>query len=324
MSLDGNYGLVGFAPMTDTASTPAVPTLTLGVKTFADPMPQYIETTEEIATGTRFGSQSTVQGVQSGNKSLVARGTLRDLPPLLSAFLGEPNETTGLITPRSNDYGALMPGQPLYVWQKHPLINSTFPAAQIGGITINIANRQTAEVTVTLNTAKVENPTVMPVFPAIASTELLKFMDWYVMIGGVKYAPESGSIEITQPMTAEDGAQGTDADGKMYILGWSTNGSMTAQMTCVLSEAGAGKYGGSMTTLIQAAMPDPATGERATKVVETGFNVGGKTIKFNFPQGKVMTSNIPNGLGRIAVTFQVMGQGLGVPPVTATVPVVTP
>lgn len=321
MSLDGNLGIVGVALMTDATTLPNAPTLSLGVKQFADPMPQYVETTEEIATGTRWGRQMTVQGVQSGNKSLVARATLRDLPLLLTGLLGTPDTTTGLITPRANDFGALMPGQPLMVWQKHPVLNSVFPAAQIGGLTINIQTRQTAEVTVTLNTAKVDNPASMPAFPAIASTGLLKFMNFYISIGGTKYAPESGSIEITQPMTAEDGAQGTDPSGQMYILGWSTNGSLTAQMTCVLSEAGAAKYGGSMAGLIAQAIPDPATGERATKAVEAGFTVGDKTIKFNFPAGKVMTQSIPNGLGRLAVTFQVMAEGLGVAPITATVPV---
>lgn len=322
MSLDGNLGIVGLALMTDTTTIPNAPTISLGVKQFADPMPQYVETTEEIATGTRWGQQMTVQGVQSGNKSLVARATLRDLPVLLTALLGTPNATTGLITPRANDYGALMPGQPVAVWQKHPVLNSVFPAAQIGGLSINMQTRQTAEVTVTLNTAKVTNPgSTMPTFPAIASTGLLKFMNWYVSIGGTKYAPESGTIEITQPMTAEDGAQGTDTAGQMYILGWSTNGSLTAQMTCVLSEAGAAKYGGTIAGLIAQAMPDATTGERTPQAVETGFTVGDKTIKFNFPSGKVMTQNIPNGLGRLAVTFQVTAEGLGVAPITATVPV---
>ncbi|MCP2015617.1 hypothetical protein L1280_002785 [Deinococcus sp. HSC-46F16] len=318
--MQGNTGKIGLALMNDTTTLPAAPAITLRAKQYADPMPQYTETEEDVATGTRFGRQKFIQGVQAGNKTIVAAATLRDLPLLLQALLGAP-DGTGLITPRPTDYGALMPGQPVAVWQAHPLMDSLFPAAQIGGLTINIPNRNNAEVSVTLNTARVNELTPpLPAFPPLVSTGVMQMLHWYLKIDDVVYKPESGSIVIEQGMEAEDGAQGLDDAGKMYVLGWSANGPLTARVEFQLSEAGAGSAA-ALRALLAAARPNAATGERVQKEVETGFKIGDKDVKFTFPTAQLIANNIPNGLGRLVVGMQAEGVGLGVPPVLVNVPV---
>lgn len=318
--MDGNYGLIGLALMTGLADNPAAPTITLGVKQFLNPMPTYTRTDEAIATGTKFGTQRVVQGEEMGEKTLVARATMRDLPLLLTSCLGTP-DGTGLITPREADFAALAPGQPLAVWQKHPLRNMKWRGAQITSLTINFQNRQTADVTVGIMTSNGEKLETLPTFPAIASTGLVKFLNWYLKVDAKTYAPESGSIELRFPMQVEDGARGLDAANRMSPIGVSANGAMTARVAFTLSEVGAGVATGSLATLLDLATPDPATGEPVTKAVETGFEVGGETIKFNFPNAEIAADNIPNGLGRLMIGFSASGVGLGVPPVTATVPV---
>lgn len=317
--MDGNYGAIALALMTDLTTVPAAPTITLGVKQFADPMPRYNRQEETIATGTKFGKQMVTQGVETGEKSILARATMRDLPILLTAMLGTP-DATGLIVPRPDNYGAMMPGQPLAVWQKHPLRNVLFAGAQLSGLTINFNTRQTGEVTARIFTGNPEKLDVLPTMPAIASTGLVRFADLALRIDGKRYAPESGSVEISQPMTVDDGAQGDLPDEKMYPIGVSTNGALTAKVSFTLSETGAGVDSGSLIGLLDMATPDSATGEVATKSVEVSFNVGGKVMKFTLPSAEIAADNIPNGLGRLVVGFSAEGTGLGAPPLTVTVP----
>lgn len=321
--MDGNYGAVALALMTDLTTVPAAPTITLGVKQFADPQPKGTYTDEQIATGTKFGVDRVFQGWESGEKQIVARATMRDLPPILTALLGTPDGTTGLITPRSADYGALMPGQPVAVWQKHPLRNVLFKGAQISGVTINFQTRQTAEATVRIFTGSPEKLTTLPTLPAIASTGLVKFANLALTIDGKNYAPESGTLDISQPMQVEDGARGYDAAVRDYPLGVSTNGSLTASMSFSLSEVGAGAgvgpKKGDLIGLLDLATPDGTTGEVVKKVVEVSLEVGGKPIKFTFPSAEISADNIPNGLGRLVVGFKATGTGLGVPPLTVTI-----
>lgn len=317
--MDGNLGAVALALMTDLATVPAAPTITLGVKQYADPMPKGIYTDEEIATGTKFGKDRVFQGWESSEKQIVARATMRDLPLLLTALLGTPNATTGLITPRSADYGAMMPGQPVAVWQKHPLRNVLFAGAQISGLSINFQTRQTAEVTTSIFAGNPEKLTVLPTLPAIASTGLVKFSNLCLTVDGKKYAPESGTLEISQPMQVEDGARGCDTAKRDYPLGVSTNGSLAASIAFTLSEVGAGIDTGSLVGLLDMTEPDGTTGEVARKVVEVSFEVGTKPIKFTFPSAEISAENIPNGLGRLVVGFRATGMGLGVPPLTVTI-----
>lgn len=321
--MQGNQGMVGLALMTDNATVPAKPEITLRVKQFADPMPQFIETTEDLATGTRFGQQKFIQGVQAGNRTIQAAATARDLPLLLTALLAAP-DGTGLITPRPDQYGAMMPGQPVAVYQKHPLMDSLFPAAQIGGVTLTIPNRQNVDMSVTLNTARTADMTQAPVFPPLAATGVMQMMHWYLKVGDVEYAPESGTIEIQQGMEAEDGAQGLHNDERMYVLGWSLNGPLTARTTFVLSESGAAKYGGDLKALLAKAKPDLSTGERVKLPVETGFSIGGKQYVFRFPTAELKADNVPNGLGRLTVGLSADGVGLGTPPVVVQLPAPTP
>lgn len=316
--MDGNYGAIALALMTDLSTVPATPTHTLGVKTFADPMPKGVYTDEQIATGTKFGTDRQFQGWESGEKQITARATMKDLPVLLTAMLGTP-DTNGLITPRANDYGAMMPGQPLAVWQKHPLRNVLFKGAQVSGLSINFQTRQTAEMTVRLFAGNPEKLTELPVLPPIASTGLVKFMNLCVTVDGKKYAVESGTLDIAQPMQAEDGARGCDEDNRAFPLGVSSNGSLTASLSFTLSEVGAGAGGGTLTGLLDMAEPDPATGEVSKKVVVVSLEVGGKPIKFTFPQAEISAENIPNGLGRLVVGLRATGTGLGVPPVTVLI-----
>lgn len=316
--MDGNLGSVSLALMTD-LTTVGTPTITLGVKQFADPMPKGIYTDEEIATGTKFGKDRQFQGWESGEKQIVARATMRDIPLLLTALLGTPDPATGIITPRSEDYGALMPGQPVAVWQKHPLRNVLFKGAQISGLTFNFQSRQTAEVTTKIFTGNPEKLAQLPTMPAIASTDLVKFMNLCVKVDGKMYAVESGTLDISQPMQVEDGARGCDAAARAYPLGVSGNGSLMASLDFTLSEVGAAAGGGTLTGLLDMAEPDPATGEVAKKVVEVSFVVGTKPIKFTFPSANIEATNIPNGLGRLAVGFKASGTGLGVPPITVTI-----
>lgn len=316
--MDGNYGAIALALMTDLSTAPAAPTHTLGVKTFADPMPKGIYTDEQIATGTKFGTDRQFQGWESGEKQITARATMKDLPVLLTAMLGTP-DASGLITPRANDYGAMMPGQPLAVWQKHPLRNVLFKGAQVSGLSINFQTRQTAEMTVRLFAGNPEKLTELPVLPPIASTGLVKFLNLCVTVDGKKYAVESGTLDIAQPMQAEDGARGCDEDNRAFPLGVSSNGSLTASLSFTLSEVGAGAGGGTLTGLLDMAEPDPATGEVSKKVVVVSLEVGGKPIKFTFPSAEISAENIPNGLGRLVVGLRATGTGLGVPPVTVLI-----
>lgn len=316
--MQGNQGQIGLALMTDNATVPASPTITLRAKQFADPMPQFTETTEDVATGTRFGQQKFIQGVQAGNKQIQATATVRDLPLILTALLAAP-DATGLITPRPDQFGAMMPGQPVAVFQKHPLMDSLFPAAQIGGLTLNIPNRNNVEMNVTLNTARVADwPAQAPVFPPLA-TSVLQMLHWYLKVDGEEFAPESGSIEIAQGMEAEDGAVGELEAERLYVLGWSLNGPLTAKTSFVLNESGAARFGGSLRALLAKARPNQA-GTRVQLPVETGFNIGGKNYVFKFPNAELRATNIPNGLGRLTVTLEAEGVGLGVPPVLVQLP----
>lgn len=321
--MQGNQGILGLALMTDNTTVPAAPTIALRVTQFADPFPKYTETEDQVATGTRFGTQKFIQGIESGSKTIQATATLRDLPMLLTTLLNAP-DGTGLITPRPNSYAALAPGQPLMVWQKHPLKDSVFQAAQVSALTINIPNRQNADVSVTLNTAWVAPMGTAPTFPPLAATGILQFLHFWVTIGGVKVAPESGSIEITQGMVAADGAQGKDDAKKMNILGWELDGQLTARLRFTLSESGAGVSTQTLLGLIALATPDASTGLRPTQAVEAGFKLGTDEIKFTFPNCEIMADNPPTGLGRLTVDFDAMSKNLGTAPVTVNVPVVAP
>lgn len=315
--MDGSQGKIGLALMTDNTTVPAAPSITLRARQYADPMPQYTETEDTVATGTRFGTQKFIQGVTAGNKTVQATATLRDLPLLLTALLAAP--VAGVITPRPGPFGVLMPVQPVAVWQAHPLADSLFPAAQVGGVTINIPTRDNATVDVTLNTARVETPGSLPVFPAIAATGILQFLQFFVTIDGKKVAPESGSIVIEQGMEAEDGAQGQDAAKNMFVIGYSLNGPLRARVTFQLSESGAGVDTLTLRGLMDKARPG-ANGLRTPVAIEAGFKIGTDTIKFNIPVANLLADQVPNGLGRVVVGFTAEASSVGVAPLTVNVP----
>lgn len=321
--MDATQGKIGLALQTALGTIPAQPTVSLLPKNFLNPMPEVTETTEDVATGNRFGELKLIQGFAAGNNQLTATATERDLKPLLEALLGPVDAATGKITVRPGNFAAMSPNQPVTVWQKHPLADVLFPNAQISEIRINIPNRNTAEIQVTINTAA--NQAIADIktitFPPLAASRFIQMLHWYVKVGGKKVAPESGAIIFRQEVQAEDGAQGLDLDKRMFVIGWTANGPLTASVEFVLNESGAGIDGESLKSLVTKATPDRSTGERAKVAVETGFLIGGKQTIFSYPEATLTASNIPTGLRDKTVSFTASGVGLGVSPVEVTLPV---
>ena len=311
-------GKIGLALQETLGQPAAAPTVTLRVRQFADPMPKYIEKEDEIALGNRFGSQSFVQGIETGQQQLRATATERELLPLLTAILAAPNEA-GLIVPRPDTFGAGMPGQPLTIWQQHPLMNSLFVGAQLTGITLNMPTRDNVEITVSIMTAGgVDFEPSEVVFPPVPA-DVIQFLHWYLKIGDQLVAPESGSIEINQKMSVSDGAQGLHPEEAMNPLGMDLDGQLDARCKFKLHEAGAVKYGGDLKTIVALSKPG-AGGRRSQQRVETGFEIAGKKYVFTLPNAEIRTTDIPNGTGKIVVGLEAVGVGLGVPPVTVQLP----
>ncbi|EYB68932.1 hypothetical protein DEIPH_ctg013orf0038 [Deinococcus phoenicis] len=322
--MDASTAKLGLALMTNLATLPDAPTVTLRARQLADPTPTFTETDDPVAIGNRYGQMRVLQGVQANSKQIQATGMLRDLPFLLQPILGAP-DGTGLITPRPDAYAALMPVQPLAVFQKHPLQDALFPGAMMSELVINVTQRDTSTVSVTLNTTRVDEMPAVTTWPAAAASDYLKFLNFWIIVNGVKLAPETATITLAQGMEPEDGAQGTDPQGRMFVLGYTLNGPLTAKLAFSINESGAAKYGGTLKGLHAMSQPDLATGERAIFDVKFGFDLGaGKQVEFTFPNANLRGQQFPTGLGKIVASYEAESTNVGAPPVLVKVPVPTP
>jgi len=294
----GKYGAIAIALQTAVGTAATTPTNTLRTTAFGNPMPEYTYTNNEIADGTIFETGEQLQGVVASQRQITAEATLADLPLLLTAMLGTPATAAGSppqakLTPRLDDYAALAPGQPLTVWQPHPVRNSLFTDVQISSIVITISSRATATVQVTLNTTRVSPLASVPVLPAISNVELAKFMNFFVKYAAGTVKPTEATITITQPMEAEDAAQGLDSANNLYAVGWSRGGALSAMVNIRLGAA-----------TIPDAFRD-AYEARTDAVLEAGFKVGTKELSVKFPHSRVSTFVPDGGLGRIVVPIDI-------------------
>ncbi|WP_146202703.1 hypothetical protein [Deinococcus irradiatisoli] len=294
----GKYGAIAIALQTAVGTAADAPTNTLRTTAFGNPMPEYTYTNDEIADGTIFESGEQLQGVAASQRQITAQATLADLPVLLTAMLGTPGTASGsplqaTLTPRLNDYAALAPGQPLTVWQPHPVRNSLFTDVQISSIVITISSRATATVQVTFNTTRVSMLGSVPVLPAIATAELAKFMNFFVKYATNPVLPTEATITITQPMEAEDAAQGLDSANNLYAVGWSRSGPLSAMVNIRL---GAATIPDTMRAAYEAG---------SDAVLEAGFKVGTKELSVKFPHSRVSTFVPDGGLGRIVVPIDI-------------------
>lgn len=294
----GKYGAIAIALQTALGTPATAPTNTLRTTAFGNPMPEYTYTNDPIADGTIFETGEQLQGVAASQRQITAQATLADLPMLLTAMLGTPGAASGTppqatLTPRLDDFAALAPGQPLTVWQPHPVRNSLFTDVQISSLVITISSRATSTVQVTLNTTRVGSIATVPVLPAVSNTELAKFMNFFVRYAAGVVKPTEATITITQPMEAEDAAQGLDAANNLYAVGWSRSGALTAMVNIRVGAASAPEI-----------MRD-AYESGADAVLEAGFKIGAKELSVKFPHSRVSTFVPDGGLGRIVVPIDI-------------------
>ncbi|TSA80794.1 hypothetical protein FNU79_16250 [Deinococcus detaillensis] len=114
----------------------------------------------------------------------------------------------------------------------------------------------------------------------------------------MKYAagtvkPTEATITITQPMEAEDAAQGLDPTNNLYAVGWSRSGALSAMVNIRLGAA-----------TIPDAMRD-AYEAGTDAVLEAGFKIGTKELSVKFPHSRVSTFVPDGGLGRIVVPIDI-------------------
>lgn len=287
----GKYGAIAIALQTALGTAATAPTNTLRTTAFGNPMPEFTYTNDEIADGSIFESGEQLQGVASSQRQITAQATLADLPLLLTAMFGAP--TAGKIAPRLDDFAALAPGQPLTVWQPHPVKSSLFTNVQISSLVITVSNRATATVQVTFNTTRVVPIATMPVLPPLATTDIAKFMNFFVKYGGNTVLPTEATLTFTQPMEAEDAAQGLDPSNQLYAVGWSRSGAVTAMLNLRIGSASSP----------QALLDAYESG--ADAVLEAGFKIGSKELSTKFFHSRVSSATPDGGLGRILIPFDI-------------------
>lgn len=305
----GRFGALMLAPQTalGTALTDAQFTAAafgLRVTQFAGPLVTVTRTRDDFADGSIFQQQERTQGRRFDGRTVAFDADMGSVSKILEAMFGAP--AAGKITPANGNFAENAPGTPMQFRQKYPGSNVKGKDAQLAGLTLTVPNRANVTGQLTLNGVSVEDdPAALTA--VIPVTNQLQFKHWYVRYGGTLYKPEAGSLTITVPMEAVDGANGTVPADADYIFGWEVSGPLTFQAQITLAG-------------VPAVFRDAYRNGTLAPFV-FGFQVGALTFEALFKNAEVNMLDVPTGLGRVATPITLTAATVdGTAPVEFTVP----
>ncbi|MFB9991223.1 hypothetical protein ACFFLM_04400 [Deinococcus oregonensis] len=288
----GRYGAILIAAQTAVGSVASAPTHTLKATQFMAPLEQLIRTKDEGANGSVRNRRSRVQGVVSDGRQVTVEMTLSALAELMKAF---GPVTTNVVTPSNSNFGALAPGVPFTVWQLHPTGDRIASDVQIGAVVLTVGARANVTAQITFNittTAALTGTAPIPVNPI----DQLQFKHFWLKIGATTYKPETGTVNLTVPMSVVDGANGTDPTKADYPIGWERSDSAMLMFGFTLSE------------LVPALRT--AYEQNTLLAIEAGFTLPGttpKTIKWTIATAEIGSVNVSQGTDRITVPYEATG-----------------